>query len=601
MKKFVLSFTLALSLVKVATATETIAAGISLYDQPKYPDGFAHFDYVNPDAPKGGTIRSGALGAFDSFNQFIAKGDSASTNSIETLTVPSEDEPFTQYCLICETMRWPEDRSWIEYTLRDEAKWHDGQTIGAEDVKWTFETLVKDGAPQFRFYYADVTSVEVIDDKTVRFNLGNTDNRELLLIIGQLPVLPKHYWADKDFTAVTLDPPLGSGPYVIDKFDAGRFIEYKRVTDYWGAELAVNKGINNFDTIRVDYFNDRTPWRLAIKAGDIDFYAENTAKSWATEFETPSIDKGFLKKESIPFDRNQGLVGFIMNIRKPLLQDVNVRKAIALAFDFEWTNTNIFYGQYQRSRSYYSNSEMEAKGLPSPAELAILEPYRDQLAPEVFGEAYQPPVTDGSGRPRENLREAKKLLNEAGWSVKDGVLVNSDGKALELEFLSYTSSNDRFLLPYAKNLERLGIKLNLRTVDTSQYIERINQYDFDMTNNGWGQSESPGNEQREYWSCSAKDQEGGRNYAGICDPVIDALIEELIRSNTREELVNHTKALDRVLMAGYYVVPGWYLAADRIVYWNKFDRPKIPLKDGVNTSRWWYDEAKANALEQVQQ
>lgn len=571
---------------------------IAMHGQPKYPFGFSHFEYVNPDAPKGGRLRRGARGTFDSFNPWIDKGTPVSPGSIETLMVQSQDEAFTKYCLLCESIEYPEDRSWITFTLRENARWHDGLPVIPEDVVWSFNTLIEKGLPSYRFYYADVESVEKIADNAVQFRFKNAGNRELPLIVGDLPILPSHYWQqpENDITKTTLTPPLGSGPYRVNNFDAGRYYELEHVEDYWGKDLAVNQGINNFQTMRVDFFRDRIPIRLALKAGEIDYYQENTAKSWATEFDIPAVQSGWLVRETVEHSAPQGMQAYVMNLRRHKFSDIRIRQAISLAFDFNWTNQNIFYNQYTRSTSFFSNSELASSGIASGDERDILESYRQHLDDEVLDREFVVPETDGSGWSRNNLLQALKLIEESDWQIADGKLVDSEGSALTIEFLLYSSSFERLILPYVANLKRLGIDMKVRVVDTGQYINRLRSFDFDMVVGGWGQSETPGNEQREYWTCAAAERPGSRNTAGICHPVIDALVDKIVVAESREDLISVTRALDRVLLWQHFIVPNWHLPADRILWWNKFDRPEIPLRNGVNVSRWWIDEEKADRL-----
>ena len=569
---------------------------------PKYTTTFPYFDYVNPTAPKGGTLRLAVDGTFDSFNSFIPKGNAASTGSVETLLVNSADEPFTAYGLVAKTMEWPADRSWVIFNLRPEARWHDGTPITADDVVWSFETLVEKGMPFYRYYYSAIDSAEALNTHRVRFNFKESGNQELPLITGQLPVLPKHYWASRDFSATTLDPPLGSGPYRIQKFEAGRYIVQERVTDYWGANLPVRRGMNNFDIIRTEFFRDATPIRLALKAGDIDFRLENQSKAWADDYNVAVVDKGLLNKEMVPHRQPTGMQAFVMNTRRTLFQDPRVRQALGYAFDFEWSNRTLFNGQYTRTTSYFSNSELASSGLPEGSELALLEHYRGRIPDTVFNQAFKIPVTDGSGRPRENLRKATALLKSAGWSVRDLKLINeATGVPFRFEVLLSSKAFERIVLPYTQNLKLLGIEAKIRLVDRTQYMERYRQKDFDMLVAVWGQSETPGNEQREYWGSDAADSVGSRNLAGIKDPVVDELIELLVKSDSREQLNVRTRALDRVLLWGHYVVPHWHIRADRVLYWDKFSRPATPVRSGVMRSRWWYDTQKAAALEQARQ
>ena len=585
---------------------DTVLSGhaITMFDNeaPRYGPDFRHFNYVNPDAPKGGTLRLAVEGTFDSFHPFIPKGNAASTGSVETLLVNSADEPFTAYGLIAEAIEWPADRSWVIFNLRSEARWHDGTPITADDVVWSFETLVEKGMPFYRYYYSAIDSAEALNTHRVRFNFKESGNQELPLITGQLPVLPKHYWASRDFSATTLDPPLGSGPYRIQKFEAGRYIVQERVTDYWGANLPVRRGMNNFDIIRTEYFRDATPIRLALKAGDIDFRLENQSKAWADDYNVAVVDKGLLNKEMVPHRQPTGMQAFVMNTRRTLFQDPRVRQALGYAFDFEWSNRTLFNGQYTRTTSYFSNSELASSGLPEGSELALLEHYRGRIPDTVFNQAFKIPVTDGSGRPRENLRKATALLKSAGWSVRDLKLINeATGVPFRFEVLLSSKAFERIVLPYTQNLKLLGIEAKIRLVDRTQYMERYRQKDFDMLVAVWGQSETPGNEQREYWGSDAADSVGSRNLAGIKDPVVDELIELLVKSDSREQLNVRTRALDRVLLWGHYVVPHWHIRADRVLYWDKFSRPATPVRSGVMRSRWWYDTQKAAALEQARQ
>ena len=574
------------------------AHALAMHGTPKYPADFAHFDYVNPDAPKGGAVKLGATGSFDSFNGFIIKGEAAVGlgGLYDTLLTSSADEAFSAYGLLAETVETPEDRSWVKFVLRKEARWHDGEPITADDVIWTFETLLEKGQPGYRYYYADVDRVEKIDERTVRFVFKNNQNRELPLIIGQLAVLPKHYWQDKDFTRTTLEPPLGSGAYKIDTFEAGRYVSYRRVDDHWGRNLAVNIGRDNFDTIRYDYYRDTTVQVEAFKAGEFDFRNENQSKTWATAYDIPAVKQGLIKKEEIGHDRTAGIQGFVYNTRRDVFKDKRVRQALAMAFDFEWSNRNLFYGQYVRTRSYFDNSELAAVGLPGPDELKILEPYRGRIPDQVFTTEYNPPKTKGDGRIRSNLRQGDKLLKEAGWEIRDNVRVNTKtGQALEFEILLVSPAFERIALPFVKNLERLGVKATVRTVDSAQYLRRLETFDYDMISFIWGQSQSPGNEQLGYWGSAAASHNGSRNFAGINDAVVDELIAGLIASPDRESLITRTKALDRVLQWGFYLIPHFHLDYDRLVFWNKFERPEVTPTSGAIFSTWWIDENAARS------
>jgi microcin C transport system substrate-binding protein len=575
--------------------------GLSMYGDLKYGPDFSHFDYANPDAPKGGEVKLAAIGTFDTLNPFTLKGIPAAGigQLFDTLTAQSSDEPFSEYGLIAETIEVPADRSWVAYTLRKEACFHDGTPITADDVISTFETLKTKGQPFYRAYYANVAEVEKLGEHKVKFSFSAGDNRELPLIVGQLPVLSKAYWGTRDFEKTTLEPPLGSGPYTIASVDPGRSIVYRRVKDYWGAKLPVKAGSDNFETIRYDYYRDTTVALEAFKAGQYDFRAENVAKNWATAYTGPAVTRGLIKKEEIPNQLPTGMQAYVYNTRRPVFQDPRVRQALAYAFDFEWTNKSLFYGAYTRTKSYFSNSDLASQGPPSPAEVQILEPFRDKLPPEVFTQAYQPPSTEGPGNIRENLLTAHNLLKAAGWVVKGKTLVNErTGAPLEFEILLDDPSFERVTLPFVKNLERLGVTARVRTVDTAQYQNRVDNFDFDMTVVVWPQSLSPGNEQRDFWSSERADTPGSRNLAGIKDPVVDELINLLIAAPDRQSLIDRTRALDRVLLWGHYVIPHWHNRSFRVAYWDKFDRPGITPPYALGFDTWWVDPKKGAVLAQ---
>lgn len=575
--------------------------GIAMHGEPKYKKDFKHFDYANPNAPKGGEIRYGSIGGFDTFNGFIIKGRAAAGLSqiYDTLMVSSADEPFTQYGLLAENVETPADRSWVEFTLRADARWHDGKPVTADDVIFTFNTLREKGAPTFRFYYQNVDKVTKTGERKVKFAFKPGENRELPLILGQFAILPKHYWETREFDKTTLEPPLGGGAYKIDSFDPGRTISYRRVPDYWGKDLPVNVGRDNYDIVRYDYFRDQTIWLEAFKAAAYDIRIENSAQRWATAYDIPAARAGVLRKEALPHSRTQGMQGFGYNLRRPLFQDRRVREALGYAFDFEWTNKTLAYDQYTRARSYFNNSELEAKGLPTADELKLLEPLRGQIPDEVFTKEYHPPKTDGTGSIRENLRKAAELLKQAGWSVRAGKLVNDkSGEPFSFEILLSDPTYERITLPFVKNLERLGIEARVRSVDTAQYQRRTDDFDYDMTIDSWGQSESPGNEQRDMWGSDAADQKGSRNGSGIKSKAVDALIEAVIAAPDRKALVTRVNALDRVLQWSFLVIPQFYIAVDRLAYWDKFGRPEVTPKQGVQIDMWWVDKNKAATLDQ---
>ena len=582
-------------------ATAAVATyGLSLFGDLKYGPGFTHFDYANPDAPKGGTMRLSAIGTFDTLNPFVIKGVPAAgiRQIFDTLSTASEDEPASEYGLVAQSIEKAPDKSSVLYTLRPEAKFHDGTPMTPEDVVWTFETLRAKGQPMYRSYYGDVAKVEKEGERGVRFVFKTTQNRELPQIIGQMPVLSKKYWSGRDFEKTTLDPPLGSGPYKIEKLDPGRSITYRRVPDYWAANLPVDKGRFNVDTIRYDYYRDATVALEAFKAGQYDLRLENSSKDWATGYDGPALRAGSIKKEAVPNQLPSGMQGFGYNLRRPIFQDPRVREALAYAFDFEWSNKSLFYGAYTRTRSYFDNSELAATGVPKGEELKILEPFRGQLPDAVFTTEYDPPKYDGSGNIRKGLRKALELLKEAGWSFKDQKLVNDKtGQPFEFEILLDNPQFERIVLPFADNLKRMGITARVRTVDTAQYQRRMETFDFDMTVVLFGESLSPGNEQREYFGSKAADQQGSGNLLGVKSKVVDQLIEELIEAPDRASLVAHTRALDRVLQYGYYVVPNYHLSAFRVAYWNKFRRPATSPKYALGLDTWWVDPAAEHSVE----
>lgn len=586
---------------KPATAAATVAHGIAMHGDLKYGPDFKYFEYVNPKAPKGGSVRLGSIGTFDSFNGFIVKGNPAGATGFiyDSLMTGSSDEAFSQYGLLAETVKTPKDRSWVEFTLRKEAKWHDGKPVTPADVIFTFNTLTTKGSPFWAFYYGDVKEVKQTGERSVKFTFKPGGNRELPLILGQMSILPKHYWATRDFEKTTLEPPLGSGPYKIETFEAGRFVRLKRVDTYWGKDLPVNTGRNNFDQVVFDYFRDGNVALEAFLAGRFDYRAENQSKAWATAYDIPAVKSGVLKKEEIDHDRPAGMQGFIFNTRRDVFKDKRVRQALGMAFNFEWSNKALFYGQYKRTRSFFDNSELAATGLPSKNELNLLNPLKDKLPTEVFTAEYHPPKGDPSGNIRRNLRTASKLLKQAGWVIKDGKRVNEKtGKPLEFEILLVSPLFERIVLPFGQNLEKLGVKINVRTVDTAQYRRRLDTFDFDMVVSGFGQSQSPGNEQRNYWSSAAASLEGGRNLIGIQDPAIDALVEKVISAPSREDLITATRALDRALQWGYYLIPQFHAPYDRVAYWDKFGRPEITPMQGNQLFTWWVDPTKEATLDE---
>lgn len=575
---------------------------IALHGDVKYGPTFTHFDYVNPDAPKNGEVILATIGSYDSFNSFISEGITPSGLGLiyDTLTTQSLDEPFTEYGLIAESIEVPADNSYVQYTLHNSAHWHDGVAITADDVVFSFETLLS--TPFYQSYYENVTAVEKIDNSIVRFIFGGETNNELPLIMGQLTIIPKHYWEERDFTKTTLEPPLGSGPYKIANFDAGRSIVYERVKDYWAKDLPVMVGQYNFDEIRYEYFRDSDVAIEAFKAGEYDFRAENISKEWATAYNIPAKEQGHLIQELVPNESGEGMQAFYINTRLSKFSGPKVREALSYAFDFEWTNKNLFFGQYTRTNSFFANSELASSGIPEGKELEILEPFRENLPEQLFTEPFTLSQTDGSGNARANLRTARKLLKEAGWEVENGKLTNTtNGETMKIEFLLRQPTFERVVAPFIQNLERLGIEASQRTIDSSQWVNRVLEHDFDIVILTRTQSLSPGNEQRNYWSSKAADISGSWNFAGITDPVIDELIEQVISAPDRETLVAATHALDRTLLWGHYVVPQWYISGDRIVYWNKFGKPETKPKFALGfLNTWWVDEDKLSTLNQGQ-
>ena len=579
-----------------------ISHAISMHGEPKYKDDFLSVDYIDINSLKGGSIVRSSIGTYDSFNPFILKGTSAAGVGIlfETLTTGSSDEAFTEYGLLAEKIEWPDDRSWVSYIIRDEAKWHDGRDVTADDVVWTFNTLMEKGHPFYKYYYGDVTEVYKENEKKVRFNFKNNTNKELVLIVGQLPVLPKHYWKDKNFEETSLEIPLGSGPYKIKSFDSGRSITYELNKDYWGFKnkIPIKVGKDNYGTIRYDYYKDRGIEREAFKSGEIDFFSENSSKEWATAYDINSVKKGLIVKELIQHENPQGMQGFAFNIRKEKFKDRRVRKALSYAFDFEWSNKNLFFDAYTRTDSFFENSELASSGLPSTGELNYLNPYFDVLPNEVFSEEYKNATTDGSGYMRSQLQEASKLLKDAGWELENGELKNSKSREIfSFEILLRSPAFERIVFPFKDNLEKLGISVEVRTIDTAQYQKRIETFDFDMVVQTFSQSLSPGNEQRSFWGSDAADTNGSRNIIGIKNYAIDGLIERLINAKDREELITITKALDRVLLWNYYVIPQWHISSYRVLYWDFFDQPSIKPKYSLGFDTWWINQNKYDQIQ----
>ncbi len=607
MKRLIIVFAIAL-LAAVAAGAGAAGPktykghGLAMHGALKYPKGFKHFEYVNPNAPKGGRIKLGQRRTFDSLHPFIVRGVSAAGIGLiyDTLMTLAMDEPLSVYGVVAESIEVPEDRSWVIFTLRKEARFHDGKPITAEDVVFSFNILLKKGLPFYRAYYGNVIKVEALGRLKVKFSFKPGENRELPLILGELVVLPKHYWKDRDFEKTTLTPPLGSGPYKIGKVEPGRSITYHRVADYWAKDLPVNRGRYNFDVLRYDYYRDGTVAREALKAGHFDFWIEVEAKAWAAAYDIKPVRKGWLVKRRISHRRSTGMQAFAFNLRRAMFQDVRVRQALAYAFDFERTNKDLFYGQYKRTRSYFENSELASSGLPTGAELEILERFRGRIPDEVFTKEYRPPLYDGTGNIRKGLRPALRLLKAAGWVVKDRKLVNlKTGRQMIFQIMVVSPAFERIVLPFIGNLKRLGVAATLRLVDPAQYQNRLTDFDFDIIVENFGQSLSPGNEQRAFWSTASARIKGGRNTIGIQDKAIDELVELIIAAPDRNSLVARTRALDRVLLWNHFVIPQWHIPYDRLVQWDKFGFPKVTPTRGSSSTTWWLDRKKAEALVKV--
>lgn len=585
---------LAAFLFYVVMAQSMAAPSIGYGYKEKYQPGFTHFDYVNPQAPKGGKIVLAGFGNFDSFNPFILKGVSADglgSLVFETLMVQSDDEPYSLYGHLAEDIQLSADKLSVTFRLNPDARFSDGKPVLADDVKFSFDTIRSDkGHPRYRFYWSDIKQAVVTGKRTIRFDFARK-NPELHLIAAQIPVFARHWVGDTPFDKLNRKLPIGSGPYTVESYDLGKDVVYKRNPGYWAKDLPSRRGMFNFDKIIYKYYKDSTVMLEALKAGEYDFKLVNHSKQWARDYVGPQFDSGDIIKEELKHKNNAGMQGFIFNTRRELFKDKRVRKALTLAFDFAWSNKNLFYNQYTRCDSYFSNSELASRGLPKGDELKLLDKYRDQLPEEVFTTEWKPPSTEQPGRLRENLRKAKRLLEQAGWKVRDGILQNEQGRHFEFDVMLAQKGFERILAPYAYNLKKLGITLRYRTVDVSLYIRRTRTFDFDVIVQSFAQSQSPGNELYGLWHSSSADQEGSRNQMGIKNPVIDKLIDEVVFAENRQQLITATRALDRVMLHGEYLIPNWYIAVHRLAYWNKFSYPKtLPLYYDAESwaiSTWW--------------
>ena len=563
------------------------------FGEPKYGAGFAHWPYANPDAPRDGNIVLAARGSFDSLNAIILKGDWPRSIGLtmDGLMAGSGDELSSAYGLIAETVEYPQDKSWIIFNIRPEARFHDGTPITAHDFKFAFDTIMEVGRPFLKSFYEDVSAVEVLSDHRLKFSFKTRDRMKPLLLVSGFVPLPRHYWADKDISKTTLEPPVGSGAYRIKRLEPGRSITYERLDDYWAADLPVNRGRYNFQEIRYDYYRDADVMFEAFKAGEFDFRVENSSKRWATGYDISQVETDEIVLREVRDETPRGIQAYFFNLRRPKFHDIRMREAIGLLYDFEAIQRTLLYGQYRRTMSYFPNSDFGAKGKPDAAEIAILAPFKDQLAPEVLTEAFEPPVTDASGRIRNQMRRAIALFREAGWHLKDGKLVpDAGGEQFAIEFLLASPDSERLAAPFVRNLRRAGIDATIRIVDSSQFQVRLDDFDFDIMTVALNFFPPPGPELRSYYGSAAADIRGSANMGGIRNPVVDALIEQIIAAEDLETLEATSRAMDRVLLWGHYVIPQFFNDKDRLAYWNKFGFPERKPRYGhAFTSTWWVD------------
>jgi microcin C transport system substrate-binding protein len=599
MHKFLFSFLLVSFLGHGANAFA--AHAFSLYDTPKYPADFTHFTYVNPDAPKGGELylaNPDRRTSFDKFNPFSLKGVAAAGVSnlmFETLATGSSDEVASMYGLLADDMTLAPDRLSITFHLNPKARFNNGDPVTAADVKYSFDTLVAKGAPQFKSIFADVKQCVVLDGQTVRFDFKAL-NRELPLIVGGVPVFSRKWGANTSFDRIELEAPITTGPYLIDRYDVGRSISYKRNPNYWGADVPSRKGMFNFNRIVYRFYKDDVARLEAFKAGEFDVNVEYSSKNWARSYVGPKFRDGTIIKRDFAHSNGAGMQGFVMNLRRPQFQDIHVRQALGLALDFEWMNRQLFYGQYKRIYSFFNNSELAATGLPSADELKLLEPLRDKLDPAVFGPAPVPPSTNPPASLRENLLKAKALFAQAGWTYRDGALRNSKGEPFGFEILDDQSALSRVISVYVRNLVKLGVQVNQRTADYALVQKRMEEFDYDMTSMRFPDTSSPGNEMFDMFGSKAADITGSNNVWGLKDPAVDSLVQALVMAETRKELVAAARALDRVLLNKYIVVPHWFSSTHRVAYWNRFGMPPVlPLyytADSYVISNWWQSKPR---------
>ncbi|WP_432715667.1 extracellular solute-binding protein [Vibrio sinaloensis] len=568
------------------------------FGEPKYSPDFAHFDYVNPNAPKYGKVVYGQVGTYDNFNRFASRGVAAALSGelYDTLMYSPSDEVDAYYPLIAEKVRYSDDYTWLEVDINPKARFHDGQPITAHDVAFTFDKFMSEGVPQYRVYYQDIKSVTAKNDLTVRIDMA-TPNREKMFSFAQgARVLPKHFWKDKNLSEPLATPPVGSGAYKVSDYKPGQSVTYELVDDYWAADLPVNIGRNNFKQIQYDYYRDDTVMLEAFKAGEFDFRLENSAKFWANSYTGSNFDKGYIIKQEIPHQKPESTQAFVFNTKRDIFSDPQVREALTYAMDFEWMNNNMFYGQYSRTRSYFQNTDYEAKGTPSEQELAILNQFKSQLPPRLFTEEYQPPVTDGSGRIRSQMRTAFNLLKQAGWELKDKVMTNTaTGQPMSFELLIYSPTTERIAIPVQKNLARMGIEMKIRTVDTTQYIKRLRDRDFDMVSSAYSANAYPSPNLMIVWNSNYLDST--YNTAGVTDPVVDHLTMEIAKNQQDPQaLLSLGRALDRVLQWNFYIIPQWHVGKYRVAMWDKFERPEVLPKYDLGVDTWWISEQKAQLL-----
>ncbi|WP_374939817.1 extracellular solute-binding protein [Vibrio sp. T187] len=595
------SFTLigALLVPNIANAANVIeTTQLVGFGEAKYSPDFTHFDYVNPNAPKKGKVTYGAVGTYDSFNRFGSRGVAAANSGelYDTLMYSPSDEIDAYYPLIASKVRYSDDYTWMEIDINPNAKFHDGKPITAHDVAFTFDKFSAEGVPQYRVYYKDVKSVTAVSDLKVRIEMSVPNREKLFSLAQSTRVLPKHFWQDKKLSDPLNEPPVGSAAYKIIDYKSGQSVTYGLVEDYWAANLPVNVGRNNFKQVQYDYYRDDTVMLEAFKAGEFDFRQENSAKFWANSYTGANFDKGYIVKEEIPHQKPEATQAFVFNTKATVFSEPQVREALTYAMDFEWMNKNLFYSQYSRTRSYFQNTDYEAKGLPSKEELAVLSPFKEQVPERVFTEEYQPPVTDGSGRIRSQMRHAFKLLKGAGWELKDKVMTNVEtGQPLSFELLIYSPTAERIAIPVQKNLKRMGIEMKIRTVDTTQYIKRLRDRDFDMVSSSYSPNPYPSPNLMIVWNSNFLDST--YNTAGVTDPVVDQLTDEISRNQQNpDKLLVLGRSLDRVLQWNFYIIPQWHVGKYRIASWDKFERPDVLPKYDLGVDTWWISDKKSSLL-----